>query len=140
MFEKEAEEWVKKEFPLLDVEHINLEESITEYRAYKDGAEFGYNKANEELKEKISVLLSCKNCSENKGGWICAKEYENKCLTQKIVFIQELKKENARLKLITYKGKTQHLAEWCRELNLKYSKIQARLNESHWSVERAFEE
>ena len=47
MFEKEAEEWVKKEFPLLDVEHINLEESITEYRAYKDGAEFGYNKANE---------------------------------------------------------------------------------------------
>ena len=49
-------------------------------------------------------------------------------------------KDNARLKLITYKGKTQHLAEWCRELNLKYSKIQARLNESHWSVERAFEE
>ena len=47
MFEKEAEEWVKKEFPLLDVEHINLEECITEYRAFKDGAEFGYNKANE---------------------------------------------------------------------------------------------
>ena len=47
MFEKEAEELVKKEFPLLDVEHINLEESITEYRAYKDGVEFGYNKANE---------------------------------------------------------------------------------------------
>lgn len=47
MFEKEAEEWVKKEFPLLDVEHSNLEEMITEYRAYKDGAKFGYNKANE---------------------------------------------------------------------------------------------
>ena len=55
-------------------------------------------KENAELEEKISVLLSCKNCSENKGGWICAKEYENKCLTQKIVFIQELKKENAKLK------------------------------------------
>ena len=66
--------------------------------AFKDGAEFGYNKLNEELKEKISVLLSCKNCPENKGGWICAKEYENKCLAQKIVFIQELKKENAKLK------------------------------------------
>lgn len=49
-------------------------------------------------------------------------------------------RDNARLKLITYKGKTQHLAEWCRELKLKYSKVQARLNESHWSVERAFEE
>ena len=48
--------------------------------------------------EKISVLLSCKNCPENKGGWICAKEYENKCLAQKIVFIQELEKENAELK------------------------------------------
>ena len=53
---------------------------------------------NAELKEKISILLSCKNCPENKGGWICAKEYENKCLAQKIEFIKELKKENAELK------------------------------------------
>ena len=44
---------------------------------------------NAELKEKISVLLSCKNCPENKGGWGCEKEYENKCLTQKIVYIKE---------------------------------------------------
>ena len=55
-------------------------------------------KENAELKEKISVLLSCKNCSENKGGWICVKEYENKCLAQKIEYIKELKKENAQLK------------------------------------------
>ena len=53
---------------------------------------------NAELKEKISILLSCKNCPENKGGWICEKEYENKCLAQKIEFIKELKKENAQLK------------------------------------------
>lgn len=51
-----------------------------------------------ELKEKISILLSCKNCSENKSGWICVKEYENKCLAQKIEFIKELKKENVKLK------------------------------------------
>ena len=55
-------------------------------------------KENKELEEKISVLLSCKNCSENKGGWICVKEYENKCLAQKIEFIKELKKENVELK------------------------------------------
>ena len=55
-------------------------------------------KENAELKEKISILLSCKNCPENKGGWICAKEYEDKCLAQKIEFIKELKKENAKLK------------------------------------------
>ena len=54
-------------------------------------------KENAELKEKISILLSCKNCPENKGGWICTKEYENKCLAQKIEFIKELEKENAEL-------------------------------------------
>ena len=54
-------------------------------------------KENAELKEKISVLLSCKNCPENKGGWVCVKEYENKCLTQKIEYIKELKEENCEL-------------------------------------------
>ena len=48
-----------------------------------------------ELEEKISNLLSCKNCPENKGGLICQKEYENKCLAQKIEFIKELQEENA---------------------------------------------
>ena len=52
----------------------------------------------EELEEKISVLLSCKNCPENKGGLLCQKEYENKCLAQKIQFIKELQEENAELK------------------------------------------
>ena len=52
-------------------------------------------KENAVLKEKISVLLSCKNCPENKGGWICVKEYENKCLSQKIVYIKELKEDIA---------------------------------------------
>ena len=50
-------------------------------------------KENAELKEKISILLSCKNCPENKGGWICAKEYEDKCLAQKIEFIKELQEQ-----------------------------------------------
>ena len=51
-----------------------------------------------ELEQKISVLLSCKKCPENKGGYICQKEYENKCLAQKIEFIKELQKENTKLK------------------------------------------
>ena len=67
------------------------------YKGCVVGLEYN-NKQIAELEEKISVLLSCKNCSENKGGLICAKEYENKCLAQKIEFIQELKKENAELK------------------------------------------
>ena len=55
-------------------------------------------KENAELKEKISVLLSCKNCPENKGGWGCEKEYENKCLTQKIVYIKELIEDITEMK------------------------------------------
>lgn len=51
-----------------------------------------------ELEEKTSVLLSCENCPENKDGLICRKEYENKCLAQKIQYIKELKEENAELK------------------------------------------
>ena len=54
-------------------------------------------KENAKLQEKISVLLSCTNCPENKGGWGCEKEYENKCLTQKIVYIKELKEEKCEL-------------------------------------------
>lgn len=55
-------------------------------------------KENAELEEQISVLLSCKDCPENKGGYICEKEYNDKCLTQKIQFIKELQEENAGLK------------------------------------------
>lgn len=52
-----------------------------------------------ELEEKISVLLSCKDCPDNKGGYICQKEYEDKCLAQKIQYIKELKEENKELKV-----------------------------------------
>lgn len=51
-----------------------------------------------ELEEQISILLSCKNCPENKGGYICVKEYEGKCLSQKTQYIKELQEEKAKLK------------------------------------------
>ena len=76
MFEKEAEEWVKKEFPLLEVEHTNLEESITEYRAYKDGAEFGYSKAMNEVKGIIKDLLHCLPKENIEGVYEVAEEAE----------------------------------------------------------------
>ena len=96
MFEKEAEEYVDTESKYLIEDNegniINIAKKVKQ--AFKDGAEFGYNKA----AEKISVLLSCKDCPENKDGLICQKEYENKCLAQKIQFIKELQQENAELK------------------------------------------
>lgn len=62
-------------------------------------------KENAELEEKISVLLSCKNCPENKGGWVCEKEYEGRCLSQKVMFIKELKEEIAELEKQLTKAK-----------------------------------
>ena len=53
-----------------------------------------------ELEEKISILLSCNSCPDNKGGLLCQKEYEDKCLAQKIQYIKELQEENAELKKI----------------------------------------
>lgn len=101
MFEKEAEEYVKA---FTDRSHIWSNDKLMQLQlreAYKDGAELGCKKANEELEEKISVLLSCKNCPENKDGLICQKEYEGKCLAQKIQYIKELKEENAELRTKT---------------------------------------
>lgn len=54
MFEKEAEEYYE------DVTVGTFQEGTENFAdavltAYKDGAEFGYNKANEELEEKIEV-------------------------------------------------------------------------------------
>jgi hypothetical protein len=39
---------------------------------------------------------------------------------------------------IKYNGKTQSLADWCRELGLNYDRTKYRLNAGQWSVERAF--
>lgn len=55
-------------------------------------------KENAELKKEISVLLSCANCPENKGGYICEKEYNDKCLAQKIEYIKELKEQIETMK------------------------------------------
>jgi DNA repair exonuclease SbcCD ATPase subunit len=86
---QEAEEWVKKEYPTLEINAV----AERYCKAYLAGAE-PREKRISELEEKISVLLSCKNCPENKGGFICVKEYENKCLAQKIQYIEELQEEN----------------------------------------------
>lgn len=42
-------------------------------------------------------------------------------------------------KLITYKGKTQTLSQWCDELNLDYFRTKARLNNCNYTPEEAFE-
>lgn len=79
-----------------------------------------------ELEEQISVLLSCKNCPENKGGFICKKEYENKCLAQKIQYIKELEQEKCELLgIIQGKDKTiKDLKEDNKVMSDNYSKME----------------
>ena len=39
---------------------------------------------------------------------------------------------------ITYKGKTQSLADWARELGISYTVLRARINVYSWSIEKSF--
>ena len=56
MFEKEAEEYANKNIPTGDFGYRSLDDVHYDVKqAYRAGAEFGYNKANEELEEKIKV-------------------------------------------------------------------------------------
>ena len=43
------------------------------------------------------------------------------------------------MRMVTYKGKTQSIADWCKELNLNYNRVVGRLDHSKWTVEEAFE-
>lgn len=48
-------------------------------------------------------------------------------------------KELRRVRLITYKGKTQNLRQWADELKIPYSCLKGRLNKEHLTVQEAFE-
>ena len=51
---------------------------------------------------------------------------------------KRLKNKKSQKIIITYKDKTQTLANWCRELDLNYSKTRGRIVNG-WSIEKAFE-
>jgi hypothetical protein len=51
--------------------------------------------------------------------------------------IQGNNKTNNRL--VTYKNKTQTLAQWCEELGINYKRVYRRITSLHWSIEKAFE-
>ena len=65
MFEKEAEEWVKENMDCCKTDnsvnqpipYFDEEERCCAKSAFQDGAEFGYNKANEYAKTIIQDLL-----------------------------------------------------------------------------------
>lgn len=85
--------------------------NVTLKEAYIAGAE-PREKRIAELEQKISVLLSCKDCPENKGGYICEKEYEGKCLAQKIQYIKELQEENENFRKTAAHQQTQNMERY----------------------------
>lgn len=48
-------------------------------------------------------------------------------------------RNRSNTKLITYKGETKPLMEWCEILNLNYNTTWTRLSKYKWTIEKAFE-
>lgn len=65
-----------------------------------------------------------KGYSPENCRWVTAKEQQNN--TRKNL-------------LVTYKGQTKTLPQWCEELELNYFRTRNRIFLQHWSVEKAFE-
>ena len=85
-----------------------------------------------ELEEKISVLLSCKNCPENKGGLLCQKEYEDKCLAQKIQYIKELQEEFKNLKKTYRKQRNKRIDDLQKENAELRTRLEALEGQTPW--------
>ena len=82
---------------------------------YKDMGDVPKNKSIDRIKNNKGYYKS--NCK-----WSTKKEQQNNTRSNRF---------------ITYKNKTQTMAQWARELNMTYSKLNTRIHNG-WSVERAF--
>ncbi len=49
----------------------------------------------------------------------------------------EQNRNSSQNRIISFRGETKCLAEWCEELNLNYARVYARLFRLNWSVEDA---
>ena len=73
----------------------------------------------------IDRIDSTKGYSPESCRWVDWKAQEN---------------NTSRNHKVTYKGRTQTIAQWCDELNLNYRTVIGRINKYGYSVEKAFEE
>lgn len=98
----------------------------------------------------ITVCEEWKNSFEAFYNWSIANGYAENLSIDRIDNEKAYSPDNCRWadiatqannksnnRLITYKGKTQTLAQWSKELNINYAKLQARINKYHWDIEKA---
>ena len=85
MFEKEVEEYANgkghEHYNYLFEEHAGSPSTFANW-CFKDGAEFGYNKAKEEMQAQIEKMKCCENCKHHYwagGADLCCRLRENEC-------------------------------------------------------------
>ena len=78
MFEEEAEEYTKQRAKVLGINDLNLAYHAMQ-RAYQYGAEFGYNKAKEEMQEQGLALQSDMNKTIEQNIQLKAQIEKMKC-------------------------------------------------------------
>ena len=89
MFEKEAEEYVMREDVITENDRVpfdngygfqtvSFEDEVK--KGFKDGAEFGYNKAKEEIEKLKELVLDCLFYCDH------IDPYYNECLTEDNIF------------------------------------------------------
>lgn len=98
----------------------------------------------------ITICDEWKNSFQNFYDWAMANGYTDNLTIDRIdsngnycpencrwVTYKVQNNNTSRNHLITYNGKTQTLAQWAAETGIKYDTLRARLDRSHWDIEKA---
>lgn len=100
----------------------------------------------------ITICDEWKNDFQSFYDWAMSNDYKEDLTIDRIdvngnyepsncrwITNKEQQRNRTNNKLITINGETKCLPEWCELLNLNYNTVRTRINNYHWSPERALE-